>query len=108
MSEIGLTVFPVDTRKLRSNPKRDETARTPVPWTAGHRINAMNPKDYAITTCDDPIQCPKPWTLVDSGYVMQEIAMVQKCRQPNNCRKQDPLRQTALPNRQDVSISREI
>src|SRR5260370_38756533 len=54
-------------KKLRSNPKRDETARTPLsPWTPGHRISTMNPKDYAITTCDDPIQCPSlghRWTV---------------------------------------------
>jgi len=53
----------------------------------------MNPKDYAITTCDDPIRCPKPWTPVDSGYVMHEIGMVQNCRQPDNGRTQGPLRQ---------------
>ena len=109
MSDIGFTVFQVDTRRLRSNPKRDETARTPLSrWTAGHRINTMNLKDYAITTCDDPIRCPKPWTPVDSGYVMHEIGMPQNCRQPTNRRPQDPLRQLALPNRQNVSISREL
>ena len=109
MSDIGFTVFPVDTRKLRSNPKRDETARTPLsPWTPGHRISTMNPKDYAITTCDDPIRCPSSWTPVDSGYVMHEIGIFQYCRQPGNRRTQDPPRHMALPNRQNVNISREI
>jgi hypothetical protein len=77
------------------------------PWTPGHRLHTMNAKAYAITTCDDPIRCPKPWTPVDSGYVMDEIGMVQNCRQPDNCRTQDPLRQLALPIRQGLIISRE-
>jgi hypothetical protein len=58
---------PRRTRKPRSNPKWDETARTPLsPWTVGHWINTTNPKHYAITTCDDPIQCPSlghRWTV---------------------------------------------
>ena len=58
------------------------------PWTPGHWINTMNAKVYSITTCDDPIQCPNPWTPVDSGYVMHEIGMGQNCRQPGNRRTQ--------------------
>src|SRR5258708_6343757 len=37
----------------------------------------------------DPIQCPKPWTPVDSGYVMHELSMGQNCRQPGNRRTND-------------------
>src|SRR5260370_37927149 len=39
---------------------------------------------------------------------MHEIGMGQNCRQPGNRRTQDPFRQMALPNRQNVRISREI
>src|SRR5712692_8137741 len=77
-------------------------------WTPGHRINTVNPKDYAITTCDDAIRCPKPWTPEDSGYVKHEIGMVQNRRQPRYRRTEDPVRQMALSNRQNVSICREI
>jgi hypothetical protein len=37
---------------------------TPLPsWTPGHRIIAMSVTRNYIRPCDDPIQCPSPWTL---------------------------------------------
>src|SRR5207245_9947126 len=68
----------------------------------------MNPHAFGSMICDDAIECASPWRPMDSGYVMHESGMIQYWRQPSNRRTQDRRRQMGPPNRQNVSICREI
>src|SRR5712692_6863456 len=88
MLEISTTAFPVVTRNRARIPKGTKRRAPPVLLDTGtldkhHEPNTLRYHDLRRS---HPVS--KPWTPVDSGYVMHEIGMVQNRRQPRNRRTQ--------------------